>query len=931
MNDSLTTNAFAAAETPLPIPASERLIGGRFRVVRLLKRERATEYFLAEDTRGESVVVSSRNWTELPAGTRQRIERELKIIGDLRCPELAGVLESGRDGDNFYIARPLVPGITLRRRLRKGPLNLQETLVVGQSLFAALVALHSHDVLHHDIRPATLIVTESSPLRRAVLTDFSVNCCFRPDELPVEELLEAAVYRSPEYAGSLKYDVAKTSDLYSAGIVLFECLAGRPPFLGDDVGDTLLQHMTARVPELRNLAGHIPRAMDELVQRLLHKDPRDRYQSAEAVLIDLNSIVEAADRGAAEPSCVVGCHDRRTTLTEPAFVGRQKELDQLERQIRRAAGGESGIVIVEAESGGGKSRLVAEIAQRGLQAGMWILRGQGSQQVGRQPYRLLSGVVDSLIAEAEASPGFAEKLYEGLGDHVNAVADALPKLAESLGWKTSKVIGPAAFAETRSIQALGALIDFLGTYERPVLMILDDCQWADEVTLKVLAHWQANQAATNRSRSAIMLVVAYRSEEAANGHILRRLDSWLHVTLAPFTAEEVRRLIESMAGPLPAEAVDVVSRLSDGSPFMASAVLRGMVESGALVAEATGWRIEPHALADLRSSSQAAGFLSRRLELLPRDAIHLMTVGAMMGKEFDLKLAAKIAGIPPDRAEGVLEEARARHFIWSQTESTKCTFVHDKISEALLARLEPAQRRELHRDIARLLQVEAPDRVFDLAYHFDAGGETAKALPYALAAAEQSRAQHALEIAEQQYRIAQRAESIVDKATWYTIMLGLGEVLMLRGRYNEARKALSAATLAARGNYAIAQITGQLGELDFKQDQMASAASAYEEALRLLGKPVPRKAVTIALSLLWQAVVQTAHTLFPTFLVGRRKKSPSKTELLRIQLINRLSYVYWFARGKAQTFMVHLLCMNLAERYAPVRSWPTSIPRTRWP
>ena len=175
--------------------------------------------------------------------------------------------------------------MSLRQRLLGGPLDLRETLAIGLSLFSALKKLHAHGILHHDIRPANLVVGNDSPLpRRATLTGFSINCCFNPKELSVEELIEAAVYRSPEYAGSLNYDVTETSDLYSAGIVLFESLAGRPPFFGDNVGDILLQHMTSRLPELRNVGENVPRAMDELVQRLLHKDPRDRYQSAEAVL-----------------------------------------------------------------------------------------------------------------------------------------------------------------------------------------------------------------------------------------------------------------------------------------------------------------------------------------------------------------------------------------------------------------------------------------------------------------------------------------------------------------------------------------------------------------------------------------------------------------------------------------------------------------------
>ncbi len=899
------------------MPVSERRFGGRYRAVKLLKKERAAEYFLAEDTQGASVVVCCRDWSNLTAGTRQRIEREAKILQDLQSPGLAGVLDIGQDGDSLYVVRPQIPGLTLRRRLLDGPLDLQNTLAVGQSLFSALVELHSHGVLHHDIRPANLIVDAESPLRRAVLTDFSVNCCFRPDELSAEELIEAAIYRSPEYAGSLKYDVAEPSDLYSAGIVLFECLAGHPPFSGDNVGDTLLRHMTARVPELRNVGGHVPRVMDELVQRLLHKDPRDRYQSAEAVLMDLNSIMEAARSGKAEPSCVVGCHDHRTTLTEPAFVGRQGELEQIEEQIRQVAVRQTGLVFLEAESGGGKTRFLAEVALRGVQANMWVLHGRGLEMVGGRPFQVLHGIVEDIVAEARSNPSFAETLHERLGDHANAVGAVLPELARALGWKESAPAGPEGFAETWSIQALAAFLDALGTEDRPAMIILDDCQWADATTVKLIAHWRWERDNSAEEGSSTLLIVAFRSEEVAAEHPLRKIRPTLHLRLALLVAEEMQHLLESMAGPLPAEAAEVVYGLSEGSPFMASAVLRGMVESGALLAEPTGWRIEPLALADLHSSSRAAGFLARRIELLPQDTLKFLTIGAVLGKEFDLNLAAKFLSLSTSQAVTTLATARERHLVWIRPNGAECIFVHDKIRTALLARVTPKTRQDLHLRVARHLQQKDVGRIFDLAYHFDAGGDYESALPYALQAAEQARSQYALETAEGQYRIALRGADSGDRATRYEIAKGLGDVLMLRGHYSEAGEAFQTALGLVDGTFAEAEIRGKLGELDFKRGDMANAALAYQEALRLLGKPFPQKAVLFVLTFLWELVVQVTHTLFPRLFVSRHNRIPTKPELLRLQLRTRLAFAYWFTRGKVQAFSAHLVDMNFAERCAP--------------
>src|SRR5207247_384117 len=158
---------------------------------------------------------------------------------------------------------------------------------------------------------------------------------------------------------------------------LFECLAGRPPFQAATVGEVLRQHMTVQPPELRSLGLVIPRALDEVIQRLLRKDPLDRYQSATAVLADFTMIAAALDQGIAEPELVVGITDRRRTLTDPAFVGRTEELALLDDQLEQARAGHGGVVLLEAESGGGKTRLLVELAQRGARRAAWVFRGQG--------------------------------------------------------------------------------------------------------------------------------------------------------------------------------------------------------------------------------------------------------------------------------------------------------------------------------------------------------------------------------------------------------------------------------------------------------------------------------------------------------------------------------------------------------------------------
>ncbi len=891
-----------------------RVIGGRYQVLRLLKHGGDKETLLATDqTTGTSVVIKTALEAAFSASSRMRLEHEAHVLSRVRNGVAAPLLAFGSETDLIYIVMPFIPGITLQERLRHGALPVVDTIQVGLAILTSLSAAHSLNVLHRDVSPANVMVSEERPLLAVTLIDFGLARSPHSDASIRDQGVTTAQYLSPEAAGLLDQEVTACSDLYSTGIVLFECLAGRPPFQGSSVGEILRQHMTVQPPELRGRGLTVPRVLDEVIQRLLRKDPRDRYQTAAAVVADLNVIAEALQNGESEPDLVVGLHDRRNTLTEPAFVGRGQELAALEVQLKRTQEGQGGMVLLEAESGGGKSRLLSEFALRGAQQGAWILRGQGLDQAAQRPFQLLTGVAAGLIAAARLESGLQESIQTGLGDQLDAACSALPELAEVFGFDVTRELGPETFAETRSVQALATLLDTLGGTGRPVVVLLDDCQWADQLTVKVLANWQRRVTTPERP---MLVVAAFRSEEVDASHPLRKLESADHLSLLSFPAENVRKLVESMAGPLPDDAVLVIERLAEGSPFMAAATLRGLVESGALVPILTGWRVEPLAMADVQSSRHAAAFLSRRIELLPETTIKLLSVGAVLGKEFDLFTASKLAGQTSTQAIAALHEAQQRHIVWARGTDDRWAFIHDKLRQTLLDRMPANDRRNLHLRAAVDLEVVSSDCIYDLAYHFDAAGESQRALPYALAGAEQARTRHALELAEEQYRIADRGDPTHPTAC-YRIAEGLGDVLMLRGRYPEASRRTAQARELAVGDIAKAKIEGKLGELAFKQGDMKTAIEAIERALQLLGQKVPQWSITFLVYLLREALVQVLHTAFPRWFLARKPLRSIEKELLTVRLDNRLSYAYWFGRGKIPCLWAHLRGMNLAEQYPP--------------
>lgn len=892
-----------------------RIVAQRYRFATEISINQGVTTLLGVDEpSGESIVGKVIPTTVIGPGALMRLEFEASQVRRLRSANLATLLHVERGASELILVSQFVEGDSLKSRLRAGRLNLSDSLQVARGIVLALRDLHEHNLLHRAVRPSNLIIPNGEVIHTATLIDFGPSRALPQEEGALRyQSIEAALYLSPEQAGSIEHDVEAPADLYSAGVTLFHCLSGRTPFQGDGIGTILFEHMTAQVPELRTLGIRVPRALDELVQRLLKKDPRDRYQSAKAVLHDLDAIIAGLAQGEEEPCVVIGASDERQTLAEPAFVARQNEIQTLSLQMQAARSGRTTLITLEGESGGGKTRLLNEVTYNAACDGFWVLWGQGTSDVAPQPFSLLKGVADGFLAAVKNSPALGEQVRTRLGHHAAAVGAALPSLAEIFG-SDEYESSPEAAGEMRTLHALTSFLNAIGSPERPVLLVLDDCQWADELTYRLIRRWRTQSEA---DQGHLLLIAAYRSEEVAEDHPLRKLHSAAHVKLSPLTSSDIKQLVESMAGPLPEEATDAIIRLADCSPFMASAVLRGLVESGKLVRDNTGWRMDATSAEEMQSSAHAAAFLAKRLDLLPADTIQLLSAGAIRGKEFELDIAAELAGQTPSQAIVALDVARQRRLVWLRPDGSKCVFVHDKIRETLLERHTPEQRSALHSVAAAYLKDYFFARPADVAYHFDAAGDSASALPFALLAAEQARAQYALQAAEQQYSIAERGSASADAAMCYRIAAGLGETLMLRGRYDDAGKKFEEAALVADGPFAAANIRNKLGELAHKRGDMEGAISAFQDALRLLGRYVPTQSAMVLLLVAWEAIVQICHTVLPMMLVHRTGRKPNETERLTLRLLSNLAHGCWYCRSLIHVMWAHLRNLNMAERFTP--------------
>lgn len=888
------------------------LLDGRFAVLEEIKQGQGiSTFFGREESTGQAVVIKVAETSALAYDRLRRLEREAIILQQLRSAALSRLL--------FFRIGPLVtclvlyhvPGITLQRKLAlHGALDPRDLVRIARAALKALQEIHEQGILHRDVKPSNLIIGEGSDGEPVTLIDFGLARSDALDAASPRIPVGTVRYMAPEQSGAIDRPLGPHSDLYSLGAVLFECLTGRPLFPGEELGEILRGQLGQDAPSFRDLKVGVPRSLGLWLRGLLRGDPDGRYRTAGAALQDLALIEEGLTRGDADSVTLLGpdASDRpASSLLDPEFVGREEELQRLAGEWEKTARGEGGLVLVEAESGGGKTRLLREFS-RSLPWAPW---GQAVSQAAQGPFRIFGGVISSVLQRARRDEKFAARLRSRLAERSDALCDALPECAELFGRRAAHPLGPETLGEVRSIEALSALLNALGAEGDPALIILDDCQWADDLSLRLLPFWRERP----EQGRYVMLAVAFRSEETGPGHRLRKLSERGSIILPPFDARDCRRLLESMAGRIPDPAVVAVSRLSQGNPFMASAILHGLVEAGALYRTAGGWSVDPGALAEAQASRKAGIFLARRLKEFPAPVRELLSVGAIIGKEFELGEVAALANVPATEAADVLREACRRKVAWLDLDGARYSFAHDKIRETLLELIEPPRRKALHLAVARRLEASPGAQPFELAYHFSEAGHPREALPHALKAADLSRARHALHVAEIHFRIAESALDFATDSERIRILEGLGDVRMLLGGYAEAGRYLEEARRGADAPAARARIQGKIGELAFKEGKVADASLALEEALRTLGVRVPRRTGVCLLFLAREVVIQALHTLFPRLFLARRRPDRAAPDLLQAGLLSRLAYIYWFGKGKFPCAWAHLKELNLLERY----------------
>lgn len=843
--------------------------------------------------------------------SQQWLESELEATRRARLPHVVPTNIAHRGHDHIDLVRPYIAGLELREwSAQQSRQSSDAHLQLMCDLFFALARLHRMGIAHGGVKPANILLAEGKD--ELILLDASVT---RTQLAALTHPLEGseAPHLLPERHG-LAYPAAGfAADIYAAGWVLLESLA--------EINRTAsaLRRVNPRddsatdLSHLIDIVG-VPAALRPIFLKLLDREAELRYQSAEDVLAALEAVVAtcSAQSAAADPY---------TSLVhvEPPLVGRQDELGKLLACADDARRSTGSVVCLSGDSGMGKSRLLDAVVAHAEAAGTTVLRAGAFDHAPARPLRLFAAPFRAIIDYLTANPLSAERVRGEMGSLAPAAVEQAPELAEALGDQpgsdaifadSSVAAGPAAIAQ---------LLTSVFTEEHPGLIVLDDCQWADDLSWEVLARLTAaisREAARSGTASNVSLIYSCRPEAVAQV-LAWGVDGVEFVELEPLSDACTGQLIRSLSDHLPSRVIPYVVEHSQGNPLETLLVFQTLIDSSAMTRTRDGWVLDdirlaalpPHQLA--RDGSPGPGiehartesFLSPRLRRLSPAAEHATGQGAILGRRFSSRLLSASLKTGLAEVEQLLREAVGCGIVRGVNGDAggEYEFSHDRLREAVLRNMTEDARRELHLCAARALEASEVPADYDIAYHFDRAGRAEAALPFALRAGEAGLRRNALDVAERNFKIAAAGMALCESAedvSAFRVYEGFGTIHLLRGNYDLAAKELASAHALAgrRSRLDSARIATLLGELAFKTGRFDDAEQWMQGSLHDLHLRIPRR--TSHAALLAVAELGLLVLGWCARRLGRgRSRRGTERDRLAAHIHTRRVYEWWFVRS----------------------------------
>lgn len=611
--------------------------------------------------------------------------------------------------------------------------SLKFILEIGLKLSAVMNYLHNQKVLYKNWKSSNILYeTKTNELK---LVDFSESNYLKNEEMPTDSnlySLDYLKYISPELTGRVNRSADYRSDLYSLGIVLFELLNTSSPFENNDPIEIIYGHIAKEVPEINR---EVPRIIVKIIKKLLEKNPEKRYQTAQGLGHDIKKCLENYNE-ISNLEFMLGESDYSNKLIiSEKLYGRENEIKELKDSIRNIRDNNLELFLISGKPGIGKSSLVQLINKDIADIGGYFISGKFEQFHSETPY---SGIIyvfhdfikQLLLESPESLKIWKERILKAVGNNGKVIIDVIPSLRYIIGDQPDLPSLGSSETKNRFNMVFENFINSIATNEKPVIIFIDDWQWADSASLNFLRRFNKQKGS-----QTLMLIGAYRDNDSELiKPVLTMLEKLtVEKTIIHLENLKLENIIDFLKDTFNLNKnnsddlnsfAHFIMKKTQGNPFFIKQFIKTMYNEKNIFfdckVKSWAWNLDKIAISF--ATDNVIDLLIKNIQQLPVETIDELKYGACLGKNFNYKYLSILKDDSTEKTLENLQTALDNGLINTSVQRNSdiyIAFAHDKIEQAVYSLISEKEKQNIHLQIGRLFLKEKCVNAYEVTRHLN--------------------------------------------------------------------------------------------------------------------------------------------------------------------------------------------------------------------